>query len=183
MDYEKIEELVIIAKKNNENSAVAKNDLLTAFKPFIYNVCKNNFVQNYSYDDLMQECYLAVLKSINLYNPENKSFAKYCTVSIRNAINMLIRKNAKYNTNTDISIVNAISYDCELALDKLCNDELKNDIEYALDKLKVNEKAVILHCFYDRKPMKLFFNRAGFKYKKSAIKKLKLFLKEEQPQC
>lgn len=176
MDYNQIETLVISAKQNDND---AKKQILEAFKPFIYNLCKNNFVQGYSFEDLLQECYMTILKAINLYNCESKTFAKYCTVSIRNAINMLIRKNAKYNTNTDLTIVNAVSFDCEIALDKICNDELKTNINTALDKLKINEKAVILHSIYEKKPMNLFFNRAGFKYKKSAIKKLQVLLREE----
>lgn len=183
MDYEKIEKLVVMAKENNINSNDAKNQLLEAFKPFIFNLCKTNYVQNYSYEDLLQECYFSVLKAINMYNPDNKSFAKYCTVSIRNCIKMLIRQNARYNSNVDISIANIVNYDCEIALDRMCNEELKNNIDSALDRLKVNEKAVILHYFFEKQPMNRFFTRTGFKYKKAAIKKLRIYLKEEKPQC
>ena len=102
MDYNYIENLVRLSKAGDKYS---KEKLIEEFRPFIINISKKTFIHGYEFEDIVNECYIALFKCISLYKIEMHRFVAYATNGIKNNINDLIRKNIKINKICGPSIV------------------------------------------------------------------------------
>lgn len=95
MNYEHIEMLI---KDIKEGDNSAKVTLFKEFKPYILAYAKKVYIKNYEIDDIINECYIALLNSIESYDCNRHRFVSYGTSAIKNQIKLLLRN----TTNKDI---------------------------------------------------------------------------------
>ena len=95
MDYNHIEELVRSIKKGNE---LSKLELLKEFKPYVLSYISKSYIKGYDKNDLENECYLALLNSINSYDCNKHRFIAYGLCSIKNRLKYLY----KLSKNKDV---------------------------------------------------------------------------------
>lgn len=115
MDFNFIETLVVKSKENDE---IAKETLVGEFKPFILNLCKRTFIYGYDFQDLQNECYIALFNCIDKYKVGSNRFVAYGTNGIKNSINNLIRKSLN-NSPTDGS--NSLSFSTDVDENLFCD--------------------------------------------------------------
>ena len=133
MDYDYIENLVILSKTGDEYS---KEKLIEEFRPFIINLSKKTLIPGYEFDDIVNECYIALFKCISLYKTEMHRFVAYATNGIKNNIHDLIRKNLK---NSALHAANILDNHVEETYkanipeitDLLCNQYDTSCLKYA----------------------------------------------------
>ncbi len=115
-------ELVKLAVSDEEGSVEAKEELLNRCKDVLsFHIVKyknTHFgrLNKFDIEDLISECHLAVLESIELYDPEkhrNSGFSNFAKFIIKNRIIDLFRRritqNRVINFAVDISTVDAIA--------------------------------------------------------------------------
>lgn len=160
MDYDYIENLVRLSKTGDEYS---KEKLVEEFKPFIINISKKTFIHGYEFNDIMNECYIALFKCISLYKMEMHRFVAYATNGIKNNINDLIcrnLKNSKINGRSVLTIDNYIkeTYKANIPeiIDSLCRKYDIDCLKYALKELTPDELNLINHLFFEGKTLKSY---------------------------
>lgn len=115
-------ELVKLAVSDGEGSVEAKEELLNRCKDVLsFHIVKYKNTPSWrlnkdDIEDLISECHLAVLESIELYDPEkhrNSGFSNFAKFVIKNRIIDLFRRriirNRMINFSVDISTIDAIA--------------------------------------------------------------------------
>lgn len=100
--------------------------------------------------DLVQEGYLAVLKSIPRYNSKIGSFINFIRPRIKGAMWDWIHKQYSHTESLD-SMYDDNEYEIpvkSIVLEKICKEELENFIPIALDKLNFREQSIIKQYYY-----------------------------------
>lgn len=181
-----LKELIMKAK---ENDIAAKEELLNRFKPFIIKQCTRVYLKDYTFDDLMQICYLSLLKAIEKFNIDNDNFIAYATVSIKNNLNYLIRQKAKINyevsiykeTGENIEFIDTLKDDFEIEK-SFFHNEMVQCLISALHALPYEERYIIESIYFCNKSLKDLSNELNIKYitlakrKERILKKLKKLL-------
>ena len=176
MDYDYIENLVILSKTGDEHS---KEKLIEEFRPLIINLSKRTFIPGYEFDDIMNECYIALFKCISLYKTESHRFVAYATNGIKNSINDLIRKNVKSNsihnsrnvTPFDNYIEETFNPHSPQIEDILCSSYDSDCLKYAMSKLTEEELDLINHLFFEDKTLKSYSDKNEVCYSYAVKKK------------
>lgn len=167
MDYDYIENLVRLSKAGDEYS---KEKLIEEFRPFIINISKSTFIPGYEFEDITNECYIALFKCISLYKTEMHRFVAYATNGIKNNINDLIRKNIKANKicNPSITLDNYVEEtfkaDIPEISELLCNKYDSECLKYAMSQLSSDELSLIVYLFYEDKTLKSYAHEKGLSY-------------------
>ena len=177
MDYDYIENLVILSKTGDEYS---KEKLIEEFRPFIINLLKRMFIPGYEFDDIMNECYIALFKCISLYKTEMHRFVAYAINGIKNNIHDLIRKSLKNSSLNAINILDnhveeTYKADIPEITDLLCNQYDNNCLKYALNQLTQDELNLINYIFYLNNTLKSYAYKNQISYS-CAVKKKKYIL-------
>lgn len=173
MDYDYIENLVILSKTGDEYS---KEKLIEEFKPFIINLSKRTFIPGYEFDDIMNECYIALFKCISLYKTEMHRFVAYATNGIKNNIHDLIRKSLK---NSALHVANILdnhveeTYKADIPeiTDLLCRQYDNDCLKHALRQLTSDEFELINHLFFKDKTLKSYTDKKEICYSYAVKKK------------
>lgn len=167
MDYDYIENLVILSKTGDEYS---KEKLIEEFRPFIINLSKRTFIPGYEFDDIMNECYITLFKCISLYKTEIHRFVSYATNGIKNNIYDLIRKNIKINKICVPSIIldnyveETFKADIPEIAELLCDKYDSECLKYAMNQLSSDELNLIIYLFYEDKTLKSYAHEKGLSY-------------------
>lgn len=167
MDYDYIENLVILSKTGDEHS---KEKLIEEFRPLIINLSKRTFIPGYEFDDIMNECYIALFKCISLYRTEMHRFVAYATNGIKNNIHDLIRKNIKINKIYGLSIIldnyveETFKADIPEIAELLCDKYDSECLKYAMNQLSSDELNLIIYLFYEDKTLKSYAHEKGLSY-------------------
>lgn len=177
MDYNYIENLVRLSKTGDEYS---KEKLIKEFKPFIINISKRTFIHGYEFEDIMNECYIALFKCISLYKIEMHRFVAYATNGIKNNINDLIRKNIITNKKCGSSIVldnyleETLKADIPEIAELFCDKYDSECLKYAMNKLSSDELSLVIYLFYENKTLKSYAYEKGLSY--SYVVKMKRYV-------
>ncbi|MDU1004431.1 MAG: sigma-70 family RNA polymerase sigma factor [Clostridium butyricum] len=177
MDYNYIDNLVRLSKTGDEYS---KEKLVDEFKPFIINISKKAFIHGYEFEDIMNECYIALFKCISLYKIEMHRFVAYATNGIKNNINDLIRKNIKQNKKCDSPITlnnyveETLKADIPEIAELLCDKYDSECLKYAINQLSSDELNLIIYLFYENKTLKSYAHEKGLSY--SYVNKKKRYI-------
>jgi transcriptional regulator with XRE-family HTH domain len=74
MNFEYIEELVTKCKNDDK---ISKEKLAIEFRPFILNLSRKTFIDRYEMQDIQNQCYESLFKSVRLYNLETPTHISY----------------------------------------------------------------------------------------------------------
>ena len=130
-------ELKTLVEKAKEKDEKSIETLLVKYRPFIIKHCKTTYLKDYDFEDLMQICYISILKAIEKYNLENNNFTAYVTSAIRNNLNYLIRQ--KVRDNYTESLYKEISDGISIIdnLSDTFSTEKAIELKFDLEKLKI----------------------------------------------
>jgi len=113
--------------------------------------------------DIQNQCYESLFKSVRLYNLESHRFVGYAISSIRNNLNDLIKR-VKIRNSTDGN--NALSFHADVeeelfSLDRSLEDLLSEECDYeelrfAISKLTEEEKKFIDFVFYKNNTIRTY---------------------------
>lgn len=174
-DFDKIE---ILVSKAQQNSHTAILELINVLNPFMTNLSIHTFIPNYTYEDVYEECIHELLKVVNIYKLNERSFVQFATTCIRNHIYQLLRKNFKdkrINVNIE-KIAFDLRYDVDFHenLDIEDRQNLFKKVEAALNKLQPEYKDIIIHYYLQSKHLKDFkTDKNPYALKRNALKALK----------
>lgn len=183
-----IKEIVQRCKKNDES---AKEELLMAFKGFIYKNSKLINLTDYDREDLLQEGFLSIMKSLKMVDLDKPgSIVTYICNSIRFNYNYLIRQ--KCRNNSELSLNAPIEDNLEV-MDTLQGKEdveahcLQREISYEVNKavrdsLDSEERDLIEFLFFREGKLKDYCDRKNINYnlcakrKERALKKMRIYM-------
>ncbi|MBL4932141.1 sigma-70 family RNA polymerase sigma factor [Clostridium paridis] len=178
MNYDKIENLVLLAKLGEEQ---AKEELVKEFKPYILNLSKKTFINGFEFEDIKSECYRVLFNCIRLYNPEKHRFVAYATNGIRNSINFLIRSSIRKDKSDgpetlilDDNLENILSHDLGFVEDELFNVIFRAKLKEALNKLEYDELELITFVFFRKKSLMDYSRYKNTTYRKAVTKRNKI---------
>lgn len=188
MNYNTIEELVILAKNNN---IAAKEKLIEEFRPFIINLASKTYIHGYDNLDIQNECYQLLFKSLKKYDVKKHRFVAYATITIKNGIYLLIR-NSLNHSKTDGSSSLTFDGDLEnlnlffntLVEDNICKLCEKQELRQALNALSIEEQELIKFVFISNNTLKEYSDFKNIPYstasyrKSIALKKLNSYITE-----
>ena len=185
MTYTEIEASIIGAKSGNRQDMMK---ILEQYRPFIYKEAQQYKIISYDLNDLVQICYMALIKSITNYRTGSHTFSTYAYITIKNALRYTARQNRKHQNNYSInSLVNSfdntrIAYvDCieadEKVDDKILESERAVEINKALSNLPSDEADLVKTVFYKKNSLKSYAQENGLGYLQ-AVRKKKRILKK-----
>jgi RNA polymerase sigma factor (sigma-70 family) len=167
MDYDKIENLVYLAKTGDTK---AKETLTEEFTPLILKLSKNSFINSYESADIKNECFKTLFKCVCLYNSDKHRFVAYATNAIKNSINYLIRVSVRRSKTEgrdafilDGKMENILYYDDEadtLILSELYGSKLKA----ALESLELQERDLLTFVYFKKYSLKRYSELKGIPY-------------------
>lgn len=175
MDLNIYEVLVTKAKSGDKN---AQDELLEKFRPYIINICKKSFIQGYTFDDIYQECYLALCKSIKYYDLSRHAFFGYALSAIKNQVNYKIRRSVPEKESN--CYVDSLELSEESDENVIEDFILKSDCEQllkSLKKLDIKEQHLINQCFFKNKSYRQYARESHLTYSQVMFMKKKALLK------
>ncbi|KRU25950.1 RNA polymerase sigma factor [Clostridium sporogenes] len=182
MNYEQIENQVGLAKKG-ENEAIIT--ILNTFKPFILKMVKEFNCSSNDFYDLLQICYIALIRAIDKYRLGSNVFKSYAYSVIKNEFRRFTRDNKKHkelkslnetNENTNREAIESVkdSYNLEESfIDQEENEKLKK----VLAKLPEDEFELIFLVYYNGLFLKTYAQKKGMTYAMAVYKKNKILEK------
>ena len=161
------EELV---RKTKNGDKEAEKELYEKFRPLIVNLCKKSFIEGYTFEDIYQECYLALSKAVSYYNVDKHRFFGYALTAIKNQINYKIRRSIPEKE------ANFYVDDFEFVEDII----LKSDYDTLLKSLKnldEKEQRLIKQCFFRNKSYRQYAKEVHLTYSQVMFIKRKALTK------
>ena len=169
------EELV---RKTKNGDKEAEKELYEKFRPLIVNLCKKSFIEGYTFEDIYQECYLALSKAVSYYNVDKHRFFGYALTAIKNQINYKIRRSIPEKAANfyvdDFEFVEQTTHD--LVEDII----LKSDYDTLLKSLKnldEKEQRLIKQCFFRNKSYRQYAKEVHLTYSQVMFIKRKALTK------
>ncbi|GFZ29795.1 hypothetical protein CSC2_03210 [Clostridium zeae] len=170
MDFNNIEELVVLCKSGDERS---KEVIAAEFTPYIINLSKKCYVGFYDFEDIKNECYFTLFKCIKLYDTSKHRFVAYATNALRNSVNLLIRsslnKRPKDGTQTisfDSNIDEQSVLDDMNLEDLICNKLILASLHIQIKKLSLEEQELIDYVYFKGYTFRKFAELKNISYYK-----------------
>jgi RNA polymerase sigma factor (sigma-70 family) len=175
MDFDYIEALVTKCKNNDK---LAKEKLAEEFRPLIYNISKRTFIDGYEIQDIQNEAYKSLFKSVSMYNLEKHRFVAYATNAIKNNMSDLIKR-IKTRSSTEGSDALSLHDDVEKDLLSqeistevlLCEECDFQDLRLALKNLNEEEMDLIDFVFLKNNTVKDYAYIKNMCYSTAIVKK------------
>jgi RNA polymerase sporulation-specific sigma factor len=138
-----LESLVENAKNGDRKSLM---DIIERYKFLIIQLAGQYHIPSYEFDDLVQQGYLSVIKTVGLYKLGSNTFDGYCIHAIRTNFKALLKGKIKHYrelpNSEPISSNTSEAYSFTLEDEVIAYDEIKRLYE-AMEKLTPLEKAVV----------------------------------------
>lgn len=181
MNYRHIESLV---KKAKEKDKDAKEELIREFKPMILNIAKRTFIDGYEFYDIKNECYMTLLKCVNMYDIDNHRFVAYATNAIKNNIRHMIRKSKKRSSAEGIealiltdNLEHTLLCDMEPIEDIVISNTNLNNLLQKVNSLSDEEKEIIQVVYVNKTSVSKYARRNNISYP-TALYKRNMLLKK-----
>ena len=175
MDFNYIEALVTKCKNDDE---AAKEKLAVEFRPLIYNISKRTFIDGYDIQDIQNEAYKSLFKSVSMYNLEKHRFVAYATNAIKNNMGDLIKRiqtrsstegNAALSLHEDVEKeFPSDEISTEISLCEMCDYE---DLRLAIKNLNKEETDFINFVFFKNNTVKDYAYIKNMCYSTAIVKK------------
>lgn len=183
MDFDKIENLVLLSKQDNSK---AKEELCAQFTPLIIKLSMKTYINGFDFEDLKSECYKTLFKCVLLYDPSKHRFVAYATNAIKNSINNLIRTSLRKSLGEgckaltlDDNLEYVLSYDMDSVEDRLFKNVFHKELKNEIAKLSFDEQLLIEFLYFKKASLRIFATSRGLPYgkafsiKRNMLKKLR----------
>lgn len=181
MNYEQIEHQVGLAKKGDNEAIIT---ILNTFKPFILKMVKEFKCSSNDFYDLLQICYIALIRAIDKYNLGANVFKSYAYSVIKNEFRRFTRDNKKHkikslnetNENTNREAIESVkdSYNLE---ESFMDQEENLKLKKILGQLPEDEFELIFLVYYNGLFLKTYAEKKGMTYAMAVYKKNKILEK------
>lgn len=175
MNYSYIEDLVLLARNNDEK---AKEELVYEFKPLILGIVKKTFVHGYEIEDLINEGYHTLFKCVCMYDTNAHRFVGYAANAIKNNINYLIEKSIRREGSEGASALtltdkleHVLLSDEDLIEEKFANIVGSQILETITKALTEQEKEILSYIVLKGHSIKEYAALKEMKYSTAAKKK------------
>ena len=174
IDFIEIEKIAALAKSGNEE---AKEELIRAFKPFIYRVSGNVEIKGYGLEDKVKEGINVLLQCLEVYKPEKCRFVAYATVGIKSFMKYLEKNQDGITASADMidETIEGTSY----FVDKLSDGSFIIKMKNAAKNLTEEERESVEYIYIEGKSTGDYADYKGIPYdeavklRNSALKKLR----------
>lgn len=92
---------LILRAKNGDSQAI--EEIIKKYTPLAINEASKYHIPDYEFNDLVQHCYLSIIKAIKLYKIGSNTFGDYVLMSVRNNMKELLRHKIKHNRERPMS--------------------------------------------------------------------------------
>lgn len=173
-----MEELILKAK---EGDSKATETIINKYMPLVLSEASKYHIPGYEFDDLVQHSILSIIKAINLYNINSKSFSSFLTTTVkRSNINLLKSKIKHYREVQSSTSIDNFEGNYSFTLeDEYIAYEIVEKLSECINVLPCLEKMLIVEFYMNKRPLKVIAKEYNLKYqkayeiKKSALNKLK----------
>ena len=151
------------------------------YTPFCIKECKKYYIPSYEYEDLLQHCYLSIIKAIAQYKVGKNMFTSYVMTSIKNNLGYLLRGEIKHFREVQ-DVLNGeciCNYDFNLEEEVIAYDEVLR-LREAMYELPPKDKAFIEVCFFKSRNFTESAKKIGCNYQSLLHKKKKILAKLEK---
>lgn len=175
---DKVQDLIRRAKSGDTN---ATEEIINKYTPLVISVASKYHIPGYEFDDLVQHCYLSIIKAIKLYKLGTSSFGAYVSMSVRNNMKDLLRNKIKHNRevpSSDALEMNSIEYLFTIEDQIIAYDQIEK-MEIALKKLEYQYRKILVDYYINNKKLKNIAEEIDipvkevYYIKKKALKNLK----------
>lgn len=154
MDYKDIDKLVELSLQGDKTST---HELIKIFEPIVKNVSARYSLIGHEYMDIYQECYLALLCSLEKYNPSTGTFLKYGYRAITHHIFNMIRDQVRHKEDMDYlgfeDKLKFILQDTTNLEDDFIIQEQKKILQNSFKTLTFKEVTMIDFLYYKNKTL------------------------------
>lgn len=169
MDFLELEEWVIRAKSGEFGS---KEKILEAFKPCVFKQANKYKIPSYDFEDLINEGYGALLKSIDVYIPGKGSFASFCKSFIENNFKVLLRNSKIRDSRVEYTDViyereDGVGSPLEQIVENDCMDRLMR----AVGELSEDEFELVSFVYFKGNTLQAFAKKHGISYSRARWRK------------
>ena len=174
-----------LVEKAKNGDRIALMDIIERYKFLIIRLAVSYHIPSYEIDDLVQQGYLSVIKSVNMYKLGSNTFDGYCIHSIRTNFKALLKGKIKHYRevpNEDPIGQNvAANYSFTLEDEVIAYDEARR-LYAALEKLTPIERAVVERFYIIQDSLKEIASEGERSYydyvqiKNKALEKLKKYI-------
>ncbi|GAA0180318.1 hypothetical protein SH2C18_30340 [Clostridium sediminicola] len=92
---------LILRAKNGDSQAIQQ--IIKKYTPLAIKEASKYHIPDYEFKDLVQHCYLSIIKAIKLYKVGTNPFGDYVTISVRNNMEEFVRHKVKHNRERPMS--------------------------------------------------------------------------------
>ncbi|MBK1811612.1 sigma-70 family RNA polymerase sigma factor [Clostridium sp. YIM B02505] len=170
MDFNNIEELVLLCKSGDERS---KEAIVAEFTPYIINLSKKCYIGFYDFEDIKNECYFTLFKCIKLYDTSKHRFVAYATNALRNSVNLLIRNSLNKRPQDGTQTISFDSSIDELSIldemnveELICNKLIATSLHSQIKKLSLEEQELIDYVYFKGYTFRKFAGLKNISYYK-----------------
>lgn len=184
-------ELEKLIKRAKGQDTDAVEEIINRFKKYVVKTAAEIYIKGYEMEDLIQEGYVSIIKAINYYNVDKKSFTAYITKSVRNNYYNEIRRMSKRNYEESLDKImeegreKRIHHFYNIEEEYIKKEELY-EMKNALDRLTERERELIQYiCKDERGAIKRYAKNHNIKYgtcykiKSRIVKRLAVVIKEK----
>lgn len=175
MDYNKVEQLVLLSKENNER---AKEQLVKEFTPLIKKLSHKNHIFGYEAIDLENECYQTLFKCVLYYNLSSHRFVAYATNALKHTVYYLIRKTCdKFKKEAieyvaDPEIIDSTKHvNIHGGEESIYSDEEITMIRKAITKLSKKDKDLLIFVIANKNTLKEYAAKNNISYSTALLRK------------
>lgn len=155
--YKELEDLVVKAKSGDKKS---KEIIIEKLSPLIIKSIRRNYNNLNEFEDLVQEGRVQVLQCIEDYDLNRETyFAGYVQAMLRylylnkHKVKKFASLNTKIGDQEDGELIDLIADDVDIE-DLIIQEEIRDELYKALDKLTLRQKEVVYYFYFRRMAIK-----------------------------
>ena len=162
-------------KRYKQGNKKALDIIIDNFAPIIFKEASKYKIKCYDYEDLVQHGYLSVIKAVNMYKGDGKSFNFYCIKAIKQNFMALLKGEIKHHrerpTEKDI-------YPYKFTIeDEILAYEKTKILNKALNSLDSIEKSIFCDFYIKEDTIENISKENNRSYNNIKYRKNKLILK------
>ncbi|GAA0177131.1 sigma-70 family RNA polymerase sigma factor [Clostridium sediminicola] len=170
-----------LIRKAKEGDSKAVESIINKYMPLVLSEASKYHIPGYEYDDIVQHCFLSIIKAIKLYKIGQTSFSSFVSKVVKNNnVNLLLSK-IKHNREiqNDELLDNGLKNYSFTIEDEVIAYEMVENLNKAIIDLEYEDRKVIIDFFINKKQLNTIAlelektYRQVYYIKENAIKKVK----------
>ncbi|GAA0182144.1 sigma-70 family RNA polymerase sigma factor [Clostridium sediminicola] len=176
-----MKELIGKAKEGDEK---ALQGIIDKYTPLAISQASKYHIPGYDFEDLVQHCYLSIIKAVKLYEIGTTPFGAYVSMAVRNNMKDLLRNKIKHNREVPESHTldqNPSEYSFTIEDQVIAYQQIEK-MEIAMNKLEPQHRKIVIDFYLNSKSIGEISKEIKvpakqlYYIKKKALKDLKSYL-------